>query len=90
MAISHELTFASQLFEGFSLPLRCIAFDVIEHFGLQHKESSVDPAFLRLWLLGKFDYLVALHFEVTETRGWPDRRQGRQLAVRVMEGEQIV
>ena len=52
MAVSHELRFTSQSFNGLALSDRFIAGDVIDRLALQHIEPAVDPALftMRLFL----------------------------------------
>ena len=62
VAISHELTFASQSFNGLALPNRFIAGDVIDRLALQHIEPAVDRALftMRLFLEAGNQVLVVL------------------------------
>src|SRR5579859_283623 len=48
--IGHELAFAGQALEGLLLEVRTVTVDEVEDLGLEHKECSVDPAFLGLRL----------------------------------------
>ena len=66
------------------------AVDVFEHLRLEHEEGPVDPALGGLGLLGELDDAVPVEHQVAEARGGAHGGDGRELAVRAVEREQLV
>ena len=67
MAISHELAFTSQSFNGLALPDRFIAGDVIDRLALQHIEPAVDPALFTMRLFLEAGNQVLVVFQTAES-----------------------
>ena len=90
VTVRHQLPVAGEAFHRFFFPGRLIAFDVLEDLGLQAEERAVDPSFDGLGLLGKLLDAVAFKDHAAESCRRPDGGDGRELAVRLVERQQLL
>ena len=88
MAVGHQLTVGSQIDEGVLFEHHLVVGDIFHHFGLEHEERTIDPAFADLRLFGKAADPVAREFKMAIAGRGANRRQCRQLTVRTVEIEQ--
>jgi len=53
MAICSELTKSCELRKNICFPAAAVSIDKIKNAGLKHKEATIDPSVITIWLLMK-------------------------------------
>src|SRR5262245_21674700 len=88
--VGHELAFLRERLERLELEVRRVAGDEVERSRLEDEEAAVDPRVALQALLGELLHAVALEREAAEARGRAHGGDGRELAVRLVERDELV